>query len=150
MLQTDSGLVNKQLRKQFTFWEEIDEKNGLKEKLAYAAKKNPYAGKEAEHGTFISNYSGRMDWGEVADYVESYVIIVEGHLLIEVTSMADKIFISFHQLIKDAKYTDAFNEVMNALGIPFKVEGPFPKNQTKHSLPKGNTKTGCYFYNENG
>ena len=50
--------------------------------------------------------------------------------------MADKIFISFHQLIKDAKYTDAFNEVMNDLGIPFKVEGPFPKNQTKHSLPK--------------
>ena len=136
MLQTDSGLVNKQLRNLFKFWEAIDEQNGQKEKLAFAAKNSIRTGKEAEHGTFISNYSGWMDWGEVADYVESYVIIVEGHLLIEVTSMADKIFISFHQLIKDTKYTAAFNEVMNELNIPFKVEGPFPKNQTKHKLPK--------------
>ena len=47
------------------------------------------------YGTYIVNYTGRIDWGEVANYVESYVIIVEGHLLLEITSMADKIFVSF-------------------------------------------------------
>lgn len=135
MLQTDSGLVNKQLRKKFTFWGEIDKLNGIKNKRAFNAKNDPSSGKEAEHGTFISNYSGRMDWGEVADYVESYVIIVDGHLLLEVTSMADKIFVSFHQLIKEPKYTEMFNSVLNELNIPFNVAGPFPKNQTRHQLP---------------
>ena len=88
--------------KKFTHWEGIDQVSGLKNKIAFNAKNDPFTGKEAEHGTFISNYSGRMDWGEVADYVESYVIIVEGHLLLEVTSMADKIFVSFMQLIHTA------------------------------------------------
>ena len=76
-----------------------------------------------------------MDWGEVADYVESYVIIVEGHLLLEVTSMADKIFVSFMQLIQETKYTESFGIVLNEHDIPFKMEGPFPKNQPKHKLP---------------
>ncbi len=136
MLQTDSGLVNKHLRKLFTFWGEIDKINGLKNKRAFNAKNDPSQGKDAEHGTFISNYSGRMDWGEVADYVDSYVIIVDGHLLLEVTSLDDKIFVSFHQLIKEPKYTQMFNQVLDELIIPFEVKGPFPKNQTKHKLPK--------------
>ncbi|MBR1796986.1 MAG: hypothetical protein IJ757_03100 [Clostridiales bacterium] len=136
ILQTDSGLVNKQLRDTFDHWCNIDKQVGLKNKLAYNSKNNLSTGKDAEHGTFISNYSGRMDWGEVADYVESYVIIVEGHILLEVTSMADKIFVSFMQLIKESRYVDALNEVLTELNIPFSVDGPFPKNQPKHRLPK--------------
>ena len=76
-----------------------------------------------------------MDWGEVADYIESYVLIVEGHCMLEVTSMADKIFVCFMQVIKEDKYINAFGEVMKELGIPFKCEGPFPKRLSKHSLP---------------
>lgn len=136
MLQTDKSVVDHQLRKTFTHWGNMDEVKGLKEKIAYNDKNNPNEGKEAQHGTFISNYTGYMDWGEVADYVESYVGIVDGHLLLEISSMADKIFVSFMQLIKEDKYTNAFGEVMNELGIPFKAEGPFPKNQPRHSLPK--------------
>ena len=82
------------------------------------------------------NYTGQMYWGEVADYIESYFAIVDGHLLLEVTSMADKIFVSFMQLIKETKYVDSFCEVMNELGIPFKKEGPYPNSRPKHKLPK--------------
>ena len=77
-----------------------------------------------------------MDWGEVADYVESYVIVVEGHLLLEITSMSDKIFVSFMQLLRDKKYINAFNEVLEELQIPYKLEGPFPKRLSKHFLPE--------------
>ncbi len=136
ILQTDPSVSNCQLRRRFSFYEDLDRVSGLKNKRAYYAKHDPRTGKNAEHGTFIVNYSGMMDWGEVADYVESYVLIVEGHVLLEVTSMADKIFVSFMQLIKEAKYVKAFGEVMDELGIPYQVEGPYPKNMTNHKLPK--------------
>ena len=136
MLQTDPSVVHAQMRGLFTLWEEIDKARGLKNKIAVNARKDPSKGKDAQHGTFISNYSGWMDWGEVADYVEYYVFIVDGHLLLEVSSLGDKIFVSFMQLIREERYVDAFGKVLTELGIPFAVEGPYPKNLTKHKLPK--------------
>ena len=136
ILQIDPSVSNYQLRQRFSFYDDLDRVTGLKNKREYYAKNDPRAGKKAQHGTFIVNYSGMMDWGEVADYVESYILIVEGHILLEVTSMADKIFVSFMQLIKKTKYVKAFGEVMDDLGIPYKIEGPYPKNMVKHKLPK--------------
>lgn len=135
ILQTDPSVISHDLRKTLMFYEEVDNIQGIKKKRELFAKNNPYAGKNAQHGTFIVNYTGRLDWGEVADYVESYVAIVEGHVLLEVTSMADKIFVSFMQLISGTKYVDAFGSVMDELRIPYKLEGPFDKNIPKHKLP---------------
>ena len=48
-----------------------------------------------------------MDWGEVADYVDSFVFIVEGHVLLEASALGDRIFLSFMQLLDaEAKPTD--------------------------------------------
>ena len=134
--QTDPSVSNYQLRKLFTVWGELDEISGLKNKRKHYVKKDPYSGKDAQHGTFISNYTGRLDWGEVAEYVEAYYIIVDGHLLLEVTSMADKIFLAFMQLIKEKKYVDAFCDVMKELDITYQMEGPFPNIRSKHQLPQ--------------
>ena len=60
---------------------------------------------------------------------------VNGHLLLEVTSMADKIFVSFMQLIKETKYVEAFGEVLRELGINYKMEGPYPNIRPKHQVP---------------
>ncbi len=136
ILQTDPSVSHNELRKIFEMREKLDRIKGLDAKRKYMAKHDPSNSKDAVHGTFISNYTGYYDWGELADYVESYVIIVAGHLLLEITSLADKIFVSFMQVIKDDKYANAFSDILNELGIPHTVEGPYMKNQSWHLLPK--------------
>ena len=64
-----------------------------------------------------------------------YALVVEGHVLLEVTSMGEKIFVTLMQLIDETKYAAAFQQVLTELGIPYTVEGPFPKRLTKHALP---------------
>ena len=135
ILQTDPSVSHGQLRRQLGFYEELDKIKGIAEKRRYYAAHDPSSGKEAQHGTYIVNYTGNVDWGELADYVDSYVIIVEGHLLLEITSLADKIFVSFMQLIDTDKYADAFRSVLDEMGIPCVVKGPYNKNMTKHLLP---------------
>ena len=142
-LQTDPSVSFAELRKEFRFLEELEMIHGQKQKLAYFKKHDPFAGKNAQHGTFIANYTGWMDWGEVADYVDSFVCIEEGHVLLEVYSLGDRIFLSFMQLLDEKKYTDAFEAVLTELGIPFQAEGPFPKRLTKHELPKEKTRPVC-------
>jgi len=136
ILQTDPSVSGGELRKVFTMYDGLDRIHGLKAKRKYMNAHDPSRGKEAKHGTFIINYTGRMDWGEVADYVESYAAIVEGHLLGEVTSMDGKIFFTLMQLIEETKYAEAFLDVLKDLGIPCKMEGPFPKHLSKHVLPR--------------
>ena len=134
MLQTDPTVSSHQLREQFAFYEKLDQIAGLANKRAYRKKNSP-SDDNGRHGTYIVNYTGRMDWGQVADYVESFVHIVEGHLLLEVTSIGNRIFVSFMRLLNDSKYTDAFMDVLNELDIPFRVKGPFPKHLSGHDVP---------------
>ena len=136
ILQADPTVSNHQLRKHFSFLEEVDAVSGLKNKISVYAKKDPSKSAEAQHGTFISNYTGWADFGEVANYIESYFAMVDGHLLLEALSMSDKIFLSFMQLIREPKYVNAFCEVMDELGISYKMEGPFPNIRPKHQLPQ--------------
>ncbi len=136
ILQTDPSVSIYQLRKHLKFLTEVDKIQGLKAKRTFYGKNDPSSGKEARHGTFIVNYTGKMDWGEVADYVESYAAIVDGHLLLEVTSMENKLFVTFMQLIRETRYVEAFCNVMDELGIHYRIEGPYPNNRPKHKLPQ--------------
>ena len=135
-LQTDISVSSDELRYLFSQYEEMDRIKGLKEKRKFVKKNDPSSGKQAKHGTYLFNYSGQMDWGEVADYVESYVLVVEGHMVMEMTSMNDKIFVSFMQLLNEEKYPRAIQEVLNELNIPYQAEGPFPKRLSKHDIPQ--------------
>ena len=138
ILQTDPSVSSEELRKNFVLFEELEQIRGNKDKRKCMKKHDPSSGKDAKHGTYVVNYSGQMDWGEVADYVDSYVIIVEGHLILEVTSMKDRIFVSFMQLLNEKKYRDAWEGVLKELGIPFKVKGPYQKRLSVHELPRQN------------
>ena len=135
-LQTDPSVSNAELRRLYALNEKIDAIQGLKEKRKYVKENNLSSGKNAVHGTYIVNYSGQMDWGEVAEYVRSYGILVEGHVLMELTSMKNKIFLTFMQLLNQKKYADAFQGVLEELEIPYRVEGPYKKRLSKHELPK--------------
>ncbi len=135
ILQTDPSVSCKELRETIRLYEEIDSVQGTKEKRRYRKEHDPISGKGAKHGTYYVNYSGQFDWGEVANYIESYVLIVEGHVMLEVTSVGDRLFVCFMQIIDTDKYIKAFLEVLKELGISFEVEGPFPKRLPKHQLP---------------
>jgi len=136
ILQTDPSVSSAELRKLFSLYEELDEIRGLRNKLKFMKRRNPSSGKDAKHGTFIVNYAGWTDWGEVADYVESFFPITEGHLLTEITSIGNRIVLSFMQLLDEDKYFNAFLSVLDDLNIPYKTDGPFPKRLVKHRLPK--------------
>ena len=133
ILQTDPSFSHPQMRKLFELYDEIDRIPGLKNKRQYMAKHNPTSGKDAVHGTFLVNYTGEMHWGEVAEYVESYVGVVDGHLVLEITAMEGKIFISFMQMIRGDKYINAFRQVLDELGLGYRMTGPFPKHLARHS-----------------
>ena len=96
ILQTDPTVSCKELKEKLALYEALDNIQGIKAKRKYMKQHDPSTGKDAKHGTYIVNYTGQMDWEEVADYIESYVLIVEGHVMLEVTSMGEKICVSSH------------------------------------------------------
>ena len=49
--------------------------------------------------------------------------------------MGDKIYLCFMRLFREKKYIGALKEVLDELGIPYKVEGPFPSHISRHVLP---------------
>lgn len=135
ILQTDPSVSCKELREKLKLYEELDSIQGIENKRRYMKEHDPSLGKDAKHGTYYVNYTGQMDWGEVADYIESLAFIVEGHVMLEVTSVGDKIHVCFMQILNTDKYINAFRDVLEELGISFKMEGPFPKRLPKHQLP---------------
>ena len=136
ILQTDPSISHAEIRKLFSLYEAIDNEHGIKNKRKYMAKHSLSSGEDAQHGSFILNYTGQMDWGEVAEYIDWYAFIIEGHYTIEVTALADKIIVGFMQLIDTDKYVMAFQEELDKLGVPCIIEGPYPKQQPKHKLPQ--------------
>lgn len=134
ILQTDPTVSHPEIKKRLELYQGCDTVDGLKNKRKYMTQNDLSSGKDAEHGTFYINYTGQLDWGEVADYVENYVIIVEGHLMLEITSMADRLFVCFMQLIKEDKYVLAFKDILLEMGIPCKITKAHLKHLAKHGL----------------
>ena len=134
MLQKDILNCQEEIRRIIKLYEETDKITGNKNKAKYIDENNLNRGKDARHGTFLCNYTGRMDWGEVGKYVESYIAIIEGHLTMEVTSIDNRIFLSIMYLIDGRKYTKAFIDVLNEVSLPYRVKGPYPKNMVRHQL----------------
>ena len=100
------------------------------------AKHSLFTGDDAQHGSFILNYTGRTDWGEVAGYMDWYAYIIEGHCTVEVSALGDKIIFGLMQLVDTDKYALAFQEELKKLGVPCKIECPYPKRLPKHKLPQ--------------
>ena len=135
ILQTDPSVSHAEIRKLFNLYEAVDKEQGIKNKRKYMAKHSLSTGDDAQHGSFILNYTGWMDWGEVAEYIDWYAYVIEGHCTVEVTALGDKIVFGLMQLVDTNKYALAFQEELNKLGVPCKIEGPFPKRLPRHELP---------------
>ncbi len=116
------------LKKFYVYADGIDNVKGLKEKNKYA-KKNSHRVPDV-HNSFLINYMGREDWGEMTEYVERAHIITDAHLLFEILDVGDNFCITLMQMNKKKKYLDCFCEILKEENIPYKVHGMY-----KNHLP---------------
>ena len=136
ILQSDPSVSSVEVKKKLDLYKGIDDCTGLKEKRKYAKENNLSLGKGAVHGAYHVNYTGYYDWGDLVNYVESFVFIVDAHLVIEVSALGDKIFFAPMQLVKSKKYIKAFEEVLKELNISYKLEGPYDKKLPAQDYPR--------------
>ena len=135
ILQTDPSVSHAEIRKLYSLYENVDHEHGIKNKRKYMSKHSISTGKGVHHGSFVLNYTGQMNWGEVSDYIDWYAFIIEGHYTVEITALEDKIIVGLMQLVDTDKYARAFQEELAAVGVSCKAEGPYQKRLPKHELP---------------
>lgn len=140
-LQTDAQYSLYELKQIYDYIEAIDQISGYKNKLKYAKKHNSTTGKNVVHGTYNVNYVGYTDWGELDDYVSAYVFIVDGHQMLEISALGQKIFCCYQQVLRTDKYINAFKEVLDEMHIAYQIEGPYPKKLPRHSIKGENNKS---------
>ena len=116
------------LRKFYVYADGIDSVKGLKEKNKFA-KKNSHRVPDV-HNSFLINYMGREDWGEMTEYVERAHIITDAHLLFEVLDVGDNFCITLMQMNKKKKYIDCFCQILREENISYKIHGMY-----KNHLP---------------
>lgn len=116
------------LRKFYVYADGIDGVKGLKEKCKYATK-NSHRVPDV-HNSFLINYMGREDWGEMTEYVERAHIITDAHLLFEILDVGENFCITLMQMNKKTKYMDCFCQILDEEKIPYKIHGVF-----KNHLP---------------
>lgn len=127
-LQTQPEYSYETLRKFYAYTDVVDEVKGLKNKNKYASK---YSHRVPDvHNSFLINYMGREDWGEMTEYVERAHIITDAHLLFEILDVGGNFCISLMQMNKKTKYMDCFCQILEEEKIPYKVFGVF-----KNHLP---------------
>ena len=97
----------------------IDRQKTNKEKRKYAAEHSPL--RKGIRDSYTISYTGRIDWGDMGDYIESIYSITDGHLMFEMNTVQDKLLLNFQQVNKKRIYLDAFIEELRAEGIETKV-----------------------------
>ena len=133
-LQSDPNYACIELMKRFTNNANLDLRNNYISKKLYSIFKCSILS-SGGGGTFMLNYTGYRDFGQLADYVESYVFLVDGHVMTEITSMSDKLFMCFMQMDQNPKYIRAIKQVFNENSIPYTIKGPFKTNHVRVELP---------------
>ena len=73
---------------------------------------------------------------DMIDYIETGDVITDGHLMLEVMSLNDKIGVTFEQVVNDTRYIEGFIRELEAEEIPYTLSGPFEKNMASFKLPK--------------
>ena len=67
------------------------------------------------------SYVGKTDWGDLAKYIESVHTITDGHLMIEINAVNDKLFVNFQQVNRKTEYLNAFLDVLKEENISVKL-----------------------------
>lgn len=116
------------------YHEKIDSFGTIKEKREFCQKAGRWV--EGARDTYNVSYVGNTDFGSLGEYVKAIYSHTNGHLLLEVNSMNNMFFISFHQYINKIEYLNAFLDVMEEEGIRYTISGLFPRNLPALVLPE--------------
>ena len=99
--------------------EEIDAKLTHKEKCKYATQTSVF--RKGIRDSFNISYVGKVDWGDMEKYIAAVHSISDGHLMLEVNVVGDKLFVTFQQVNRKRQYLDAFLEVLKEENIDVKL-----------------------------
>ena len=116
------------------YHEKIDSFGTIKEKREFCQKAGRWV--EGARDTYNVSYVGNTDFGSLGEYVKAIYSHTNGHLLLEVNSMNNMFFVSFHQYINKIEYLNAFLDVMEEEGIRYTISGLFPRNLPALVLPE--------------
>lgn len=106
----------------------------LKEKKDYCQRNGLYGSNVVD--SYQVSYLGRTEWGDMLPYIEAGNIVTEGHLMLEVLSVGDRLYATLQQEVNEQKYKDAIVETLDAEGIAYSLTGPFAKLIPPFELPE--------------
>lgn len=112
----------------------IDSQPNLKAKIKYAKKHSYYTSDTRD--TYMVSYVGNMDWGGMAEYIQSVYNITDGNLMLEVNALPGKFCVSFQLLSKDRKALDLFCDILKEEQLPYTVSECMVRNMPDLLLPK--------------
>ncbi len=99
--------------------DEIDAKTTHKEKCKYATKTSVF--RSGIRDSFTISYVGKVDWGDMEKYIAAVQTISDGHLMLELNVVGDRLFVNFQQVNRKREYLDAFLAVLREENIEVKL-----------------------------
>ena len=102
-----------------SFRRAIDAQPDLNSKVDYAVEHSP-----TTHGipsTFVISYVGKVEWGQLAPFIQGVFTLTMGHIMIEINATEEKFCLSFQTVRKDRKYLDVFLKILEEEGISYQV-----------------------------
>ncbi len=74
--------------------------------------------------------------GRHGPYIEAGDVVTEGHLMLEVLSIGDRLYATLQQMVGDQKYKDAIVKTLDAEGIAYHITDPIDKGIPPFELPE--------------
>ena len=115
------------------YHEQIDTLGSIEEKQKFWLTEGRFT--KGCKDTYNVSYVGTTDFGDMQQYIKAIYTIAFGHLLVEINAMGDMFFLTFHQIIDDDKYINAFLNVMDEVGLSYTISEYRQKNIAALQLP---------------
>ncbi len=112
----------------------IDAQPTLGEKIQYAQANGIY--RSDPSGSCTISYVGQTDLGGLADHIKSMYTYSDGHCVVEVNALPDKICICYQVFTADDPSVQLFCDVLKEEKLPFKCSEPINRYLPDIELPK--------------
>ena len=117
--QSDSSMDGYLIKKTLEEIEKLDQnKNYIKKALQFTLY-NPTLNIRESKSTFSVSYNGKNIDERLKKYINNYFYFVDGQLIAEITSLNDKLFLSFQINKNGHKYIDAFESIMDKYNVKY-------------------------------